>query len=100
LLWNFTALGEAANQVSDELKLRHSELPWQQPTRLRNRIVHGHPTRPPSPIRRTYRDTEMTIADGLGMFHLTRATGGSRNATPPPDQGQRRIDRRGRPSAS
>ena len=42
LLWNFTELGEAANQVTDELKLRHSELPWQQPTRLRNRIVHGY----------------------------------------------------------
>ena len=28
LLWNFTVLGEAANQVSAELKARHPEIPW------------------------------------------------------------------------
>ena len=42
LLWNFTVLGEAAAQVSDELKERFAEIPWQQPTRLRNRIIHGY----------------------------------------------------------
>ena len=34
LLWNFTVLGEAAAQLT--------EIPWQQPSRLRNRIVHGY----------------------------------------------------------
>jgi len=42
LLWNFTVLGEAAAQLSDELKTRHPEVPWDNPTRLRNRIVHGY----------------------------------------------------------
>lgn len=42
LLWNFTVLGEAANQLPDEVKGRFSEVPWQQPVRLRNRIVHGY----------------------------------------------------------
>lgn len=42
LLWNFTVLGEAANQLTDELKAQHATVPWQQPTRLRNRIVHGY----------------------------------------------------------
>jgi uncharacterized protein with HEPN domain len=42
LLWNFTVLGEAAGQLSDELKERFPDIAWQQPARLRNRIVHGY----------------------------------------------------------
>jgi uncharacterized protein with HEPN domain len=42
LLWNFTVLGEAAGQVSDEVKTRFPQVTWQQPMRLRNRIVHGY----------------------------------------------------------
>jgi uncharacterized protein with HEPN domain len=42
LLWNFTVLGEAAGQLSDEVKGRFPDVAWQQPMRLRNRIVHGY----------------------------------------------------------
>ena len=42
LLWNFTVLGEAAGQLSDEVKTRFPDIAWQQPVRLRNRIVHGY----------------------------------------------------------
>lgn len=42
LLWNFTVLGEAAAQVDVEVKGRFPQVEWQQPTRLRNRIVHGY----------------------------------------------------------
>ena len=42
LLWNFTVLGEAAGQLSDDIKTRFPEVSWQQPVRLRNRIVHGY----------------------------------------------------------
>lgn len=42
LLWNFTVLGEAAAQVSEGLRQRFPTVPWQQPNRLRNRIVHGY----------------------------------------------------------
>ena len=42
LLWNFTVLGEASNQVSAEVKVNHPEVPWADPVRLRNRIVHGY----------------------------------------------------------
>ena len=42
LLWNFTVLGEAAAQLSDETKARFPEVGWQQPVRLRNRIVHSY----------------------------------------------------------
>jgi uncharacterized protein with HEPN domain len=42
LLWNFTVLGEASGQVSLDLKEQFAEVPWQQPSRLRNRIVHGY----------------------------------------------------------
>jgi uncharacterized protein with HEPN domain len=41
LLWNFTVLGEAAGQLSAEVKDRFPKVAWQQPIRLRNRIVHG-----------------------------------------------------------
>lgn len=42
LLWNFTVLGEASNQVSADVKDDHPEVPWADPVRLRNRIVHGY----------------------------------------------------------
>ena len=42
LLWNFTVLGEAAAQLPDDFKAAYPEIPWQQPSRLRNRIVHGY----------------------------------------------------------
>jgi uncharacterized protein with HEPN domain len=42
LLWNFAVLGEAAAQLSAELRDRFPEVPWRQPARLRNRIIHGY----------------------------------------------------------
>jgi uncharacterized protein with HEPN domain len=42
LLWNLTVLGEAAANLSDELKDAHADVPWRQPASLRNRIVHGY----------------------------------------------------------
>ncbi len=34
-------LGEAAAQLDAAVKERFPEIPWEQPARLRNRIVHG-----------------------------------------------------------
>jgi uncharacterized protein with HEPN domain len=42
LLWNFTVLGEAATLVSSETKARFPGIPWRNPARLRNRVVHGY----------------------------------------------------------
>lgn len=42
LMWNFTVLGEAAAQLDDAIKTRFPHLPWAQPSRLRNRIIHGY----------------------------------------------------------
>lgn len=42
LLWNFTVLGEAAAQLDEQVKVRFPEVPWAQPARLRNRIIHGY----------------------------------------------------------
>lgn len=42
LLWNFTVLGEAVGQLSDEIKHGHPEVGWASPVRMRNRIVHGY----------------------------------------------------------
>ncbi|MGH3615408.1 MAG: HepT-like ribonuclease domain-containing protein [Pseudonocardia sp.] len=42
LLWNFTVLGEAAGLISEETRTRFGDVPWRNPTRLRNRVVHGY----------------------------------------------------------
>jgi uncharacterized protein with HEPN domain len=42
LLWNFTVLGEAATQLAPDIKDRFPEIPWAQPSRLRNRVLHGY----------------------------------------------------------
>ncbi len=42
LLWNFTVMGEAAAQLDDSVKDRFPEIPWAQPARLRNRVIHGY----------------------------------------------------------
>lgn len=42
MLWNYTVLGEAAGQISPETRGQFPAIPWQQPVRLRNRIVHGY----------------------------------------------------------
>lgn len=42
VLWNYTVLGEASSHMPDDLKEEYPSIPWAQPTRLRNRIVHGY----------------------------------------------------------
>jgi len=42
LLWNLTVVGEAVGQLPDALRAEHPNVPWSQPVRLRNRIVHGY----------------------------------------------------------
>ena len=42
LLWNFTVLGEAITQLSESIRTDQSAVPWSDPVRLRNRIVHGY----------------------------------------------------------
>lgn len=42
LLWNYTVLGEAIGQLSDEMKSAHPSVAWAAPVRMRNRIVHGY----------------------------------------------------------
>lgn len=44
ILWNFTVLGEAANQVSDQTQSLRADIGWRDPIRLRHRIVHGYAT--------------------------------------------------------
>jgi len=35
-------IGEATKQLSDDLRERYSEVPWQQMTRMRDRLIHGY----------------------------------------------------------
>ena len=42
LLTEMIDAAEAAGQLSAEVKDKFPDMPWQQPIRLRNRIVHGY----------------------------------------------------------
>ncbi|MHB1163962.1 MAG: HepT-like ribonuclease domain-containing protein [Candidatus Nanopelagicales bacterium] len=42
LLWNLTVVGEATGQLPAGVRDGHPDIPWNQPVRLRNRIVHGY----------------------------------------------------------
>jgi len=42
LLWNLTVMGEAVSQLPEIMRAQHDTIPWNQPIRLRNRIVHGY----------------------------------------------------------
>lgn len=39
VFWHSTVLGEAANQVPQEIKSLHNDIAWRAATRLRNRIL-------------------------------------------------------------
>ena len=69
LLWNFTVLGEAAAQLPDDFKADHPEIPWQQPSRLRNRIVHGYWSIDLGILITTAADHLPTMADQLRSLH-------------------------------
>ena len=42
ILYNLIIIGEAANQVSDEFREKHSTIPWSSMIGTRNIIVHGY----------------------------------------------------------
>ena len=69
LLWNFTVMGEAAAQLPEQLKTEFSEIPWQQPTRLRNRIVHGYWSIDVDILLTTAADHLPGLADQLRRLH-------------------------------
>jgi uncharacterized protein with HEPN domain len=38
----FEILGEAANNISDELHEEHNDIPWREIAGVRNRLIHGY----------------------------------------------------------
>lgn len=42
ILHHFAVIGEAANRVPDELRVRHPEIPWSRIVSQRNRVVHDY----------------------------------------------------------
>jgi len=42
ILWRLMKVGEAAYQLSDELRERYPEVEWHRAIGFRNRIVHGY----------------------------------------------------------
>lgn len=71
LLWNFTVMGEAATQLPADLKTEFPEIPWQQPTRLRNRIVHGYWSIDVDILLTTAADHLPALAEQLRGLHAT-----------------------------
>ena len=39
---NFTVIGEAANRIPDNFKMKHTEIEWDRIRGFRNRIVHDY----------------------------------------------------------
>lgn len=39
---NFEIIGEAANRVTSEFKIKHSQIEWDRITGFRNRIIHEY----------------------------------------------------------
>ena len=35
-------VGEAAARIPEDFRLRHSQVPWQEVTDFRNRLIHGY----------------------------------------------------------
>lgn len=65
LLWNYTVLGEAVSQLSSETKGDHPEVPWADPVRLRNRIVHGYWSIDPDVLVATAREDIPALLEAL-----------------------------------
>ena len=42
LLWNLSVIGEAIAQLDRTFTAQHPGIPWQDPVRTRNRIIHGY----------------------------------------------------------
>ena len=40
----FEIIGEAAAQTTDEVRVRHPEIPWSRIVGMRNEIIHGYST--------------------------------------------------------
>ena len=81
LLWNFTVLGEAAAAVSGETKQRFPDVPWRNPTRLRNRVVHAY-------WSVDYRILHSTAVDQLaGFVQQLRAVLDTLDTDEPDDRG-------------
>lgn len=41
-MYNLIILGEAANQISNEIQTKYPEIPWSSTIGTRNIIVHGY----------------------------------------------------------
>ncbi len=42
IMFNLVVLGEAANRISEDFKLKHKGIPWSSIIGTRNVIVHGY----------------------------------------------------------
>jgi uncharacterized protein with HEPN domain len=42
ILHSLTIIGEAANRLSEELRVKHGEIPWRRIIAFRHRLVHNY----------------------------------------------------------
>ena len=42
VLYALIVIGEAASNISDDFKKKHSDIPWKKITGMRNRVAHGY----------------------------------------------------------
>lgn len=70
-MWNFPVLGEAAAQLDDKVKGRFPDIPWAQPARLRNRVIHGYWSIDLEILHTTATDLLPGFVDQLRSAHRT-----------------------------
>ncbi|KKP87885.1 MAG: hypothetical protein UR93_C0029G0011 [Berkelbacteria bacterium GW2011_GWA2_35_9] len=56
ILMQIVVIGEAVNELSDEFREKHYNLPWHKPVAMRNKIAHGYFGIEPKIIWQTIKD--------------------------------------------
>ncbi|MDH4270853.1 MAG: DUF86 domain-containing protein [Candidatus Aminicenantes bacterium] len=73
-------IGEAAAGISPGLRRKYPDLPWQQMTGMRNRLIHGYFDVNPELIWRTVTEELPPLREGVrkALENETETTGGRR----------------------
>ena len=70
ILMQIVVIGEAVNNLSDEFKEEHRNLPWYEAVGLRNRIAHGYLDVKPEVIWQTIKEDFPTLIEQIKKLIL------------------------------
>ena len=70
-LRNLELIGEAATHIPDEVRMRHTEIPWRMLVATRNRLIHGYLGIDNDTVWSIARDEVPTLLDKLRAMRDT-----------------------------